>query len=145
MTRYEITVDGYTFDVKVLTDPQQGQVQVAVDGQVLTVDVRTVPEEGIAATSTSAVERVPTPQAIIVSMPGGGLLPKSVRAPLPGVVKSIAVSVGDQVAVGDKLLVIEAMKMDNVIRATREGIIGQIHVTQGQQVVHGEPMLEYRD
>jgi len=58
------------------------------------------------------------------------------------VVKSIAVRPGQQVAAGDELLVIEAMKMDNVIRATREGTVGTIHVTEGRQVAHGEPLLD---
>ncbi len=58
-------------------------------------------------------------------------------------VKSIAVRPGQQVAAGDELLVIEAMKMDNVIRATRGGIVGVIHVTEGRQVAHGEPLLDW--
>ncbi len=65
-----------------------------------------------------------------------------VTAPLPGVIKAIAVRPGQQVAADDELLVIEAMKMDNVIRASRGGTIGAIHVTTGRQVAYGEPLLE---
>jgi len=63
-------------------------------------------------------------------------------APLPGVIKSIGVRSGQRVAPGDELLVIEAMKMDNVIRAQRAGVIGVIHVAEGRQVAHGELLLE---
>ena len=66
----------------------------------------------------------------------------TVAAPLPGVIKSIGVRSGQQVAPNDKLLVIEAMKMDNVIRAPRGGTIGTIHVAEGRQVTYGEPLLE---
>ena len=65
-----------------------------------------------------------------------------VAAPLPGVIKSIAVRPGQQVAPNDELVVIEAMKMDNVIRATRAGAIGTIHVAEGRQVAYGEALLE---
>ena len=68
-----------------------------------------------------------------------------VTAPLPGVIKSIAVRPGQQVALNDELLIIEAMKMDNIIRATRVGTIGTIHVAEGRQVAYGEPMLDYAD
>ena len=57
-------------------------------------------------------------------------------------IKSIAVRPGQRVAVDDELLVIEAMKMDNVIRAPRGGTVGTIHVTEGRQVAYGETLLE---
>ena len=70
---------------------------------------------------------------------------RSVRAPLPGVVESIAVRVGDHVARGDELLVLEAMKMRNAIRAPRAGVIVAVHVTAGQHVNHDDPLIEYGD
>jgi biotin carboxyl carrier protein len=66
-----------------------------------------------------------------------------VAAPLPGIVKSIAVRTGEQVSSGDVLLVIEAMKMDNIIRASRDGTVETIYVSEGHQVAYGERMLEY--
>jgi len=45
----------------------------------------------------------------------------------------------------DELLVIEAMKMDNIIRAQRAGTIETIHVTEGRQVAYGDPLLEFAD
>ncbi|MBE9508922.1 MAG: acetyl-CoA carboxylase biotin carboxyl carrier protein subunit, partial [Chloroflexi bacterium] len=71
-----------------------------------------------------------------------GSLGSTVAAPLPGVIKSIGVRPGQRVAADDELLVIEAMKMDNVIRATRAGTIGTIHVAEGRQVAYGEILLE---
>jgi biotin carboxyl carrier protein len=68
----------------------------------------------------------------------------TVTAPLPGTIKSIAVQPGQEVAAGDELLVIEAMKMDNVIRASKTGVIDTVYVGAGRQVAHGELMLEYR-
>jgi biotin carboxyl carrier protein len=69
----------------------------------------------------------------------------TVTAPLPGVIKSIAVQPGQQIAADDELLVIEAMKMDNVIRASRGGTVGTIRVTEGRQVAYGESLLDFAD
>ena len=70
---------------------------------------------------------------------------RTVTAPLPGVIKSIAVRTGQQVNPNDELCVIEAMKMDNIIRATRVGTIGTVYVVEGRQVAYGETMLDFAD
>jgi biotin carboxyl carrier protein len=134
MTHYQITLDGETFDVQVLDDPQGDQVRVRVDGEVYTVDVARM------VADPPAEERsAPGPVAPVAPRAEGG----SVVAPLPGVVKSIAVEQGQNVTPNQELLVIEAMKMDNVIRATRAGGVDAIHVAVGQQVAHGDPLLDF--
>ena len=50
---------------------------------------------------------------------------------------------GQQVSPGDELLVIEAMKMDNIIRASRDGTVETIYANEGHQVAYGERLLEY--
>jgi biotin carboxyl carrier protein len=60
------------------------------------------------------------------------------------VIKSISARPGEQVSTGSILLVIEAMKMDNIIRSPREGVVEEIYVAEGRQVAHGEPLLRYR-
>ena len=134
MKAYRITLDNRTFHVKVLDDPRQDEVRVEVDGEVFTVGVEPVVEE-VAPVVTEAVP-APAPEAASE---------KTVTAPLPGIIKSIVVRPGQQVKFNDELLVIEAMKMDNVIRAPRDGTIGTILVTEGRQVAYGEPLLEFAD
>jgi len=80
-----------------------------------------------------------------VAVPSGAPSGRAVAAPLPGVVKSIAVRPGQGVVAGEVLLVIEAMKMDNVIRASRQGVVDAVHVAEGHRVAHGQTMLEYRE
>jgi biotin carboxyl carrier protein len=70
---------------------------------------------------------------------------RTVRAPIPGVIESIAVREGARVARGDELVVLEAMKMKNSIRAPRAGVIAAIHVTAGQHVNHDDPLVDYGD
>ena len=142
MKQYRITLESHVFDVKVLDDPRFTQVRVEVNGETLAVGVEAVSPAG----STSPVEEAPTaaPVAITPASTGRQYAKASgtVAAPLPGVIKAISVQPGQQVAADDELLVIEAMKMDNVIRAPGKGAIGTIHVTEGRQVAYGEPLLE---
>jgi biotin carboxyl carrier protein len=66
---------------------------------------------------------------------------KEILAPLPGVVIDIKVKVGDQVNPGDKLMVIEAMKMENEIPSEFSGIVDKILVSKGDNVDGDEPII----
>lgn len=68
---------------------------------------------------------------------------KVVLSPLPGTVTEIMVEPGSQVQTGDPILVIEAMKMKNTIRAARAGTIAKIHVVTGQSVQHKQTLVEF--
>ena len=70
---------------------------------------------------------------------------KSVRAPIPGVITAIAVQPGAEVSAGQELCKLEAMKMNNSIRASRAGRVSAIYISIGQQVKHGEVLLEFSD
>lgn len=139
MKHYRITLEGHTYDVEVLDDPRQRQVRVRVDGEVLTVEAEAALDVG--GTSPSA----PVSSAASPLVAPAGAAAGVVKAPLPGVIKSIAVSPGERVAAGDELLVIEAMKMNNVIRAPRGGTVSFIYVSEGRQVPHGEPLLRLQE
>ncbi|MCA8999903.1 MAG: pyruvate carboxylase, partial [Planctomycetaceae bacterium] len=67
--------------------------------------------------------------------------PSHVGASMPGMVVSVAVQQGDKVSKGQKLLVLEAMKMQTTINAEREGTVGQLLVSAGTQVSTGDLML----
>ena len=63
-------------------------------------------------------------------------------APIPGTVLSIDVKVGDEIKIGDRLLVLEAMKMENNIASEKSGTVTAVRVTVGQQVLQNEVMIE---
>jgi len=67
--------------------------------------------------------------------------PLEVRAPMPGLVIKVDVVPGDQVEPGQALIVIEAMKMENELKATGAGRVKDIRVAAGQAVNKGEPLL----
>ena len=68
---------------------------------------------------------------------------KSLHAPLPGTITEIFVKPGDEIESGQVVLVIEAMKMKNSIRSTREGKVSAVLATAGQTVTHKQPLLEF--
>lgn len=65
----------------------------------------------------------------------------AIKSPLPGVVLELAVKVGDHVKMGQKLLVLEAMKMENNIDSDKEGTIREIKVDKGSSVLEGDVLI----
>jgi propionyl-CoA carboxylase alpha chain len=68
---------------------------------------------------------------------------KALRCPMPGLVVSIAVTEGQDVKAGETLAVIEAMKMENVLRAERDGSVKKIRVKPGDSVAVDAVILEF--
>ena len=68
---------------------------------------------------------------------------KSVRCPMPGLVVSIAVTEGQEIKAGETLAVVEAMKMENILRAERDGIIKKIPVKPGDSVAVDAVIMEF--
>ncbi len=65
-----------------------------------------------------------------------------VKAPIPGLITQVFVQVGETVTAGQPLLVLEAMKMENEIRAPRGGVVTAVHVCANQSVLRDEVMAE---
>lgn len=65
------------------------------------------------------------------------------KAPMPGLIVSIQVQVGDSIKKGDSLLILEAMKMENVLKATGEGKIKNIKVNSRQNVEKNQVLIEF--
>ncbi len=67
---------------------------------------------------------------------------KDIKAPMPGLILSTKVKVGQTVVKGDALLILEAMKMENVLKATGDGIIKSILTQKGDAVDKGQVLIE---
>lgn len=68
--------------------------------------------------------------------------PAHVGAPMPGMIATVAVEIGQRVAIGDPLLSIEAMKMETMLRAERAGVVRQLHTARGRIVNAKDLLLE---
>lgn len=68
---------------------------------------------------------------------------EDLKAPMPGLILEVAVEAGQNVAKGDKLLILEAMKMENVIKAPADGVVGQVHISVGDSVDNGQVLIGF--
>jgi propionyl-CoA carboxylase alpha chain len=68
---------------------------------------------------------------------------KKLLCPMPGLVKSIAVAEGQEVKAGETLAVVEAMKMENVLRAERDGRVKKLHAKAGDSLAVDAVILEF--
>jgi biotin carboxyl carrier protein len=130
-----VTVGERSFEVEV-GDLRVRPVSVTVDGRTFEV----WPEDTAPAPVASSHPERPAPTS-----GGARTSGKTVVAPLPGVVASIAVQPGTVTSVGQELCVLEAMKMKNAIRAARAGRIAAVHISVGQHVRHHDPLVDYAD
>jgi len=92
-----------------------------------------------------AAPPVPTPASMIVAAPNTVSFTLGdagvVTSPMPGVINDIRVKAGDEVKPGDVLVILEAMKMENQIKADIAGTVKEIRVTKGQAVNSGDPLV----
>jgi len=149
--KVKVLVDGQSFEVEI-EDLHTRPVVAAVEGQRFEV----WPEDAQAVESR-APERAPAQAAPVVTSPssngrahspllnGNGKSAKGICAPIPGVILSVDVRPGSHVETGQELCVLEAMKMKNLIRATRAGTIGDVRVAAGQHVKYHDLIMEYAD
>ena len=69
--------------------------------------------------------------------------PRPVKAPMPGLVVRVEVGVGDTVRAGQGVLIMEAMKMENELKADAAGVVTRINATPGQAVEKGAVLIEF--
>ena len=128
MKRYNITVNGTTYEVAV-EEISGGAVASAPVAAPVSVPV----SAPVAAPVAAAPKASPAPQKTAPAASGakGNV---SVTAPMPGTILDVKVSVGQSVKKGDTICVLEAMKMENDIPAPQDGVVASINVQKGASV-----------
>ncbi len=133
MKNFRLIVNGKRREVSVERVPDSKELEVTIDGRTHRVQVEEEETAAPSAPRPSAVRR-PAPQPT-----GGG---GKILAPLPGVVLSVEAAPGDKARAGDALLVLEAMKMENVISADSDCTIQAVHVRKGDKVEASQLLME---
>ena len=148
MNKYQYKVQGVDYDVEI-EEVEGNLAKVSVNGIPFEVElkhpinpVHAIEKPKVAAPKPAAPAPAPAAAApkpaAPAAAPGSG---NPVKAPLPGTISSISVKVGDQVNVGDTVLVLEAMKMQNNIEAEYAGTVTSIVVNPGDSVMEGAVLL----
>ena len=122
--KYKVTLNNRVYEVEV----EQGEAML-VDEYELAAPAAPAP----VAAATPVAAAAPAAAAAPVSVAAG----EPVKSPMPGNILKINVTQGQQVNEGDVIMVLEAMKMENEIVATRSGTIAQIAVSKGAVVETG--------
>lgn len=144
--KFVVSVEGKPVDADVVA-LDDGSLSVRIGGRMLDMVVEGEPPElGVVASGYRAYVRVESERlraAAAAKRSGGGAAEKAMMAPMPGRVVKLLVAVGDEVKAGQGLIVIEAMKMENELRAKGPGKIGEIHVQAGAAVEAGAKLLSF--
>ena len=138
MKTYRFKINGKDYEVAV-NSIEGRNASVTVNGADYSVEMENeAPAAAPAPVQTAAPASVPAaaaPAAAPVAAPASSGAGKDVVSPLPGVVISVDVKVGDAVKRGQKVAVIEAMKMENEILAENDGTVTAVHVSKGDSVL----------
>ena len=111
---------------------------ITVNGNVYNVTV----EEGITASASAPAVKTSVPAAPAVSSaPAAAKGSVKIEAPMSGKILGVKASAGQTVKRGDVIVVLEAMKMENEVVATKSGTVAQVAVTKGQVVETGTPLV----
>lgn len=139
MATHRLVIEGKEFKVDVGVR-SGNSVEVAVNGRAYIVEITGArsPVAIFPATPAPAPPGSASAAPVAPAQVSGGATAGDVRAPISGLVLSIAVSPGERVSRGSVLLVLEAMKMNNEIFAPVDGIVESVAVRPQQQVAQGD-------
>ncbi len=141
MKQYKFKINGNEYTVDIVS-VEVDKSMVAVNGANFEVEL-----EGSTAKPATKTPKVARPNTQEVTVPVAQVSPRStggagdIKAPLPGVILSLDVKVGDTVKVGQRLFVLEAMKMENNIDSDKEGTVKEIKVNRGDSVLEGDVIM----
>ena len=139
MKEYKFKIGGKEYNVTV--NPKEGKFfDVTVNGATYEVESENDPAAApVAQPAAAPVQAAPAAAAAPAPKPAGA--GEKVASPLPGVIIEISVKEGQQVKAGQKIAILEAMKMENEIPAPKDGTITDIHVHKGDTLQEGDPVV----
>ena len=128
--KYKVTLNNRTYEVEV----EAGQAMLLDEYEAIAPTA--APAPAAAPTAAPAPAAAPTPAAPVVT--GAG---EPVNAPMPGTILKVNVTQGQAVKEGEVLCILEAMKMENEIMASKGGTVTQVLVAKGSIVDTGAPLV----
>ncbi len=144
MKKFKFKIHGNKYDVEIL-NVEDNIAEIDVNGTTYTVEV----DKDLKPVKTPKMVRsmaVPSTETaktqLKTSSPAAPKGVGTIKSPLPGVILNVLAKEGQPVKIGDRILVLEAMKMENNIEADKEGIIKSIKVKAGDSVLEGDLLVE---
>jgi biotin carboxyl carrier protein len=137
MKKYNFTINGVNYSVDI-NSVEDRTIELNVNGTPYTVNI----DKEVKQTKTPTLLRsvaVPTTDqhvAVKVAAKTG-----TIKSPLPGTILDIFVKLGDKVSIGQRILMLEAMKMENNIESDKAGTVTEIKVSKGDAVMEGDVLI----
>ncbi|MDR2147834.1 MAG: acetyl-CoA carboxylase biotin carboxyl carrier protein subunit [Tannerella sp.] len=146
MKEFKYTINGNVYNV-IINGIEDSVADVEVNGTSYKVEMEKVERKAAPAKRPAATTATPSAvsaAAAATTPPPAATGGASIKAPLPGIILSIDCKAGDVVKKGQKLLVLEAMKMENVISSDRDGEIADVKVSKGDSVLEGVEIVVFK-
>lgn len=144
MKKFKFTINGNIYDVEI-GNIEDNVAQVTVNGSMFDVQIdRSIVQQKtpkIVRSSVSLSEGAKAKTNAPDELKSGGI----VKSPLPGTILELHIKEGDQVTVGQKIITLEAMKMENALHAPREGVVQSIKCSKGDSVMEGDVLIVIGD
>jgi glutaconyl-CoA/methylmalonyl-CoA decarboxylase subunit gamma len=138
MKKFKFTISGNSYEVEV-RDFDLNTIEVEVNGTTYNVEIHREAKKTKTPTLVRA-EVVNAGRETIEKKDKGTAVP--VFAPLPGTIMEVFVKPGDVVKKGQKLLMMEAMKMENQVLSEKDGVVETVKVSSGTTVLQGDVLIE---
>jgi biotin carboxyl carrier protein len=127
--KYNLIFNYKSYNLEVVSqDKHSGEVAVKVNNRLIKVVVKTALDKLLSKMGLNNNNVAHT---------------KDIGAPMPGLILDVVVKEGDEVVKGDKLLVLEAMKMENIIKSPGSGKVKSIVVSKGDSVDSGQKLIHF--
>ncbi len=140
MKEYKYTINGNKYEVAI-NEIADDTATVTVNGETYKVEMEPEPKAEKPKVKVKPVAAQPAAASSETTSAAKVNSQNAVKAPLPGVVTEIKVAVGDEVSLGDTVVVLEAMKMANNLEAEKAGKVTAICVQAGQSVMEGDALV----
>ena len=140
MKEYKYTINGDKYQVTI-NEVAETTAKVTVNGTEYTVEWEKPEEKKPVTVVKPTVKPAAAPAAAPAATASAPVNGHPIKTPLPGVIIDVKVNVGDTVAKGDTVVLLEAMKMENNINADRDGKVVSIAVSKGDTVADGAPLV----
>jgi glutaconyl-CoA/methylmalonyl-CoA decarboxylase subunit gamma len=141
MKKFNFVINGNSYEVEVLGF-EENIAKMEVNGTLYNVEVQKELKMTKTPTLVRAEPPKPTRKESKIPRTHTQTTNIAIKAPLPGTIITVLVKPGDKVAMGQKLLTMEAMKMENNVLSEKDGIVRDVLVKPGQTVAQNDVLVE---
>lgn len=141
MKRFKFAIHGNDYDVEII-NIEDNTAEVEVNGTTYQVDIKL---DKPMTKTPKLVRSITTPNNNPVqktNVPASSAGITTIKSPLPGTILEIKMKAGDTVKVGDTIIIMEAMKMENEVKSDINGVINSIKVNVNDTVLKGDTLVE---